>query len=45
MTVFTVSSLSIVMPRLGLGVHEFLSGKLVDARPKARHDDRVGGDK
>jgi hypothetical protein len=31
-----------VMPRLGLGIHEFRGSKLVDARPEAWHDDRVG---
>ena len=41
MIVFDISSPSLVMPRLGLGIHEFLSGKLVDARPKAWHDERV----
>jgi hypothetical protein len=29
------------MPRLGLGLHEFAAGKLVDARPEAWHDDLV----
>jgi hypothetical protein len=32
---------SVVIPRLGLGIHEFLSGhdKLVDAKAKPWHDD------
>jgi hypothetical protein len=38
-----VLSNSTVMPRLGLGIHEFRGGKLVDAKPKAWHDDRMGG--
>jgi len=29
------------MPRLGLVIHEFVAGKLVDARPEAWHDDPV----
>jgi hypothetical protein len=34
----------VVMPRLGLGIHEFGAPgkKLVDAKPEAWHDDRVG---
>jgi hypothetical protein len=32
---------SVVIPRLGLGIHEFLCDKLVDARPKTGHDDLI----
>jgi hypothetical protein len=32
---------SIVIPRLGLGIHEFAAWKLVDARPEAGHDDLI----
>jgi hypothetical protein len=41
----TLPSRSFVIPRLGLGIHEFLSGrsKLVDAKAKPWHDGGVDG--
>jgi hypothetical protein len=39
----SLATFSLVIPRLGLGIHEFLSGsaKVVDAKAKPWHDERV----